>query len=335
MVYIHAKKVGNTTYYTLRISYRDNGRVVTKDIDNLGTDVTKINIESLEARHKKEIRKSYKTIKKFLEKNYYEEKAKKLKLKKELLLSPTQQIRVRAIREHYTKKFLTSNTLTKKEVFENFLIKFAVNSTRIEGNTITLAEAGRLFEEDVLPKGKTLREVNDLKNTKKVFFELQKKQPRITSALIEEIHDKLLEGIDPRKGYRTSDINILGQPFSPTPGRYVREDIKLLLQWLEEQKKRLHPLVLAALFHHKFENIHPFNDGNGRTGRILMNHILTTQKHPPIIIAQRHRKEYLQAMNEADAAIKKDLRNIEKQYGKLIEFLISELEESYWDTFLL
>lgn len=335
MAYIHAKKVGDTTYYTLRISVRKNGKVITKDIENLGTDLSKVSIEDLEKRHKAEIRKSYQTIKKFLEKNYYAERIREKKLKKDPFLDAEQLIRIEACREHFTNVFLHAHELTRKDAYENFLLKFAVNSTSIEGNTITLKEAAILFAEDILPEGRTFREVHDLKNTKTVFHWLQQEKPKITLELIENIHDRLLENIDKRKGYRTEDINIFGQPFRPTPGRYVKEDVKLLLAWLKEEKK-IHPFVLAVLFHHKFENIHPFSDGNGRTGRMLMNHLLQRSMYPPVVISRRRRKEYLDVMSRADAAIKKDVRGTEKKhYAPLLAFAVDELEESYWDTFLL
>jgi hypothetical protein len=71
MAFIHKKKIGKTTYYTLRISVREGTRVIAKDLANLGTDLSKIKIEDLEKQFSKEIRKSYKTIKKFLDSNHY------------------------------------------------------------------------------------------------------------------------------------------------------------------------------------------------------------------------------------------------------------------------
>ncbi|MFH1682741.1 MAG: Fic family protein, partial [Candidatus Woesearchaeota archaeon] len=222
------------------------------------------------------------------------------------------------------------------EIYLLFLIKFAVSSTSIEGNTINLSQASRLLTENILPKDKTLREVYDLQNTKTVFFELLEKKQEISSDLIEKVHDDLLESIDVRKGYRTHDIHILGQPFKPSPGRYVREDMGLLLEWYDQNRRRIHPLALAIFFHHKFENIHPFSDGNGRTGRILMNLILLTHAYPPLIIPQTLRKEYLNVMNTADKSLKKNLLSVEMEnYQPLFSFMSKEYEKTYWNTFLV
>jgi len=335
MAYIHVKRIGDKKYYTLRISVRKDGKVITKDLCSLGNDISKINIDSLGKKYKKEIRKSYETIKRFLETNHYLEKAKKKKIKKSLYFNKEQLDNIEATLLHFNSSFLKLDKLTQKEILDIFTINFAVNSTSIEGNTITLNEAHTLFQENILPKNRTLREVYDLINTKKVLDFLEENKPKITFELIEKIHDMLLENIDKRKGFRNHDIKILRQPFKPSPARYVKADMKLLLDWYNKNKNKIYPLALIAFLHHKFENIHPFSDGNGRTGRVLMNYILSFYNYPPFIISQRFRKEYLDVMNEADKSLKKGITNIDlKYYRKLLDFIYSQFKSSYWDIFL-
>ncbi|MBU1975161.1 MAG: Fic family protein [Nanoarchaeota archaeon] len=334
MVYIHKKIIGGKAYYTLRISERKGNRVITKDICSLGSDPEKIKLEDLEKNYHAEIRKSYRTLKRFLELNVYEQKAHKLKLKKQELLQANDLIIIEATKLHYKKRFLKLDKKTREEMLENFLLRFAVNSTAIEGNTINLKDAARLFKEDIIPKNHTMREVYDLTNTRKVFFHLLKKQQKLSPQLMIDIHDKLLENIDIRKGFRNHDIHILGQPFKPTPARYVKADVNLLLKWYDEHKAKLHPFVLTVLFHHKFESIHPFSDGNGRTGRMLMNLILMQTSYPPIVVNRKDRKEYLEAMNQADKAVRKSLISMDDDHLKLIHFMASQLQQSYWDVFL-
>jgi len=336
MAYIHVKRIGGVNYYTLRISVRKNGKVVTKDLVNLGSDISKISIESLERKYKKEIRDSYDTIKKFLDTHYYVDKVKSLKLKKDSHFTKGQLEEIEAAKLHYNEKFLKSSKSVREQAFESFLLSFAVNSSAIEGNTITLKEAYKLFKEDILPKDKTLREVHDLNNTKRVVEFLKEKKPKLNLDLIIIIHDMLLEGIDPRKGIRNHDIKIFGQPFKPSPARYVKADMQLLLEWHKKNKEKLHPLALVIFFHHKFEKIHPFSDGNGRTGRVIMNYILEGIGYPPLVISKRFRKEYLDAMNKADAAMRKGFSNTElKHYESLLSFVQSQFVSSYWDTFLV
>jgi len=335
MVYIHVKNVRGKKYYTLRMSIRENNKVITKDLCNLGDDITKIDLEKLERKYKKEIRKSYRTLKNFLDRNIYLEKVKMKRLKKDSYLSKEQQSEINAILLHYKTNFLKLNKLTQEEVFENFILNFAVNSTSIEGNTINLKEASKLFAEEKIPKNKTLREVYDLKNTKETILYLKKNYPKLDENLIINIHDKLLKNIDNRLGFRTHEIKIFGQPFKPSPAKYIKADIKLLIDWYNKNKIKLNPLVLTTLFHHKFEKIHPFSDGNGRTGRILMNHILNLEGYPPTIITKRFRENYISAMNDADKILNKSLINIDPTgYKKLIDFSFLEFKTSYWDIFL-
>lgn len=336
MVYIHVKEIGNKKYYSLRMSVRKGDRVITKDICNLGDNLSKINIEDLEKKYKDKIRKSYKTIKRFLETNHYLEKVRKLKIRKDKYFDREQILNVESILLHYKSRFLKLDNLTKKEILDNFAINFAVNSNSIEGNTITLKEAYNLIKEDITPKNRTLREVYELTNTKAVMKFLDNKIHNINLELIEKIHDMLLENIDNRKGFRTHDIRILGQPFKPSPAVYVKSDIKLLLEWYNKYKDKSHPLVLITLFHHKFENIHPFSDGNGRTGRILVNYMLNLCNYPPLIISRRFRKEYLKLMNQSDKILSKGLLNDDSMgYKQLVDFIYSQFKISYWDNFMV
>lgn len=336
MAYIHVKQIGEISYYTLRISARKGNKVVTKDLCNLGTDISKINLTELEKKYKTEVRKSYRTLKKFLDRNIYIEKAEKLKIKESPFFGKEHLLNIEAIKLHFNNKFNKLHPLTKKEYYELFLIKFAVNSTSIEGNTITLKEADKLLREDIIPKNKTMREAYDLTNTKKVVNYLMEKKPELSLDLFIKIHDMLLENIDKRKGLRNHDIHILGQPFKPSPARYVKDDLKLLLKWFNENKTKMHPLALAVIFHHKFENIHPFSDGNGRTGRVLLNHILLSSGYPPLVISKRFREEYLDVLNKADKSLKRSLINVNlEDYSDLLDFVYSEFNGSYWDTFLV
>jgi fido (protein-threonine AMPylation protein) len=325
MVYIYKKKVGNKDYYYLRASSRKGQKVIVKDIAYLGSELKEVkkNLDNLSS-HKNEIRKSYHKIKSFLDSNYYLEKAKKKKLKKDEFLG-TKQLELESCMIHFVEKFLELDELTKKEILKNFLVEFAFNSTSIEGNTITLKEARNLLQEGKTPNNK---------NTQKVFFDLYLDNFRkdLNLELIIGIHDGLLENIDNRKGLRKTDIRVFKSNFDASPGEYVKTDLEILLKWYQKNKRSLHPLILATLFHHKFEKIHPFSDGNGRTGRMIVNYILLKNKYPPLIIQKKFRTDYLDAMRAADNS---DLTSFEvEDYKELVGFCVNELISNYWDLFL-
>jgi len=216
MVYIYKKTIGKIGYYYLRASSTQKGKQITKDIAYLGNDLSKIRVklDLLPQKYQKEIRKTYKTIHKFLESNHFLEKIKNNKLKNNKFLSKEELNSVEACNLHWQTIFRKLDVNSKKELLDDFVIDFSYNTTSIEGNTITLKETEKLFIEKKTPKDRSLREIYDLQNTKNVFFKLFEKTPRlINHQLIKKIHDDLLKNIDVRKGYRTTDIRVTKSRF--------------------------------------------------------------------------------------------------------------------------
>lgn len=303
-----------------------------KDIAYLGSSIEEVRKSmSKLKKYKKQIRKAYKTINSFIESNHFLEKAASLKLKKDQFLDK-KLIEVEACKLHYNNVFLKKDNLGKKEIFKYFIIEFAFNTASIEGNTITLKEAANLLEEGLTPKNKTLREIYDLQNTERVFLDLIKCNEEINHELIIKVHSDLTENIDQRKGYRNADVRVLRSNFDATPAPYVKTDMDLLLRWYEQNKKKLHPIALASIFHHKIEKIHPFMDGNGRTGRMLLNFILMKNGYPPLVIYKKRRAEYLNQLRRSD---KSPLTQSPREdYFGLIQFISQEMIDSYWSIFL-
>ena len=331
MVYLYKKPIGNKFYYYLRASEKKNDKLVTKDIAYLGNNIEDVR-KSLEKlpKYNEEIRKAYRTITNFLESNHYLEKVKGLKLKKDDFLKD-KTYEVEACRLHYNQVYKKNPILTQKEILRKFTIEYAYNTTSIEGNTIKLNEAIKLLQDGITPKDKTLREIYDLQNTEKTFMNLIESKDEINHELIINIHKQLMENIDVRIGYRTQDIRVIKYNFDATPAPYVKIDMDLLLKWYKKNKGKIHPLILATIFHHKFEKIHPFMDGNGRTGRIILNYILIKNNYPPLIIYTKTRKEYLQALRKADNS---KIQEAKQEYQDLINFTTEEMIKTYWNIFL-
>lgn len=331
MAYIYEKIISGKSYYYLRISKKVKNKLVVKDIAYLGTDIEKIQekIDKIPKKYSPEIRKSYNNIKKYINSNYYLKKVEKIKSDKYIEYDKLKEIE--SVKLHYNSKFLKLDALTKADYYLSFLVEFAHNTTSIEGNTITLKQASDIIYKN---KGinKDIREIFDIKNTKEAFFYLIENNPKLSKKLIIELHKILVKNIDERVGFRNHDIRVFKANFKSTPKEFVETDIKLLLEWYEKNKTKYHPLVLACLFHHKFEKIHPFADGNGRTGRMLMIYILIQNKYPPFIVHVKNRDEYLSALSLAD---KSELfKSSMKDYKKLIDFVSSEYIKSYWNHFL-
>ncbi|MBU0461647.1 MAG: Fic family protein [archaeon] len=335
MVYIYRKTIGNKDYYYLRASVRKGNRVIAKDIKFMGSEISAIkdNLNSIPKKYSEEIKKTYRTINRFLEVNLFLEKVKHLKLRLDDYLSKEALQNIEACKLHWHEKFLNLNPLTQEEALKQFVIEFAFNTTGIEGNTITLKQAQNLLLEQLTPKNKSLREIYDLQNTERVFNRLyQEKNKELTHDFITGIHDSLLENIDSRKGYRTEDVRVFKASFKASPPPYVKTDMDLLLKWYSENKETLHPFVLAVIFHHKFEKIHPFMDGNGRTGRMIMNHLLLKHDYPPLIIRKKNRTEYLDKLHKADECAL--TKNSPEHYNALLTLTADEMTNTYWMVFL-
>jgi Fic family protein len=335
MVYIYRKIIGNKHYYYLRASVRKGKRIIAKDIMFLGSDLhaVKDNLKNIPKIHKEDIRRTYRTINRFLESNTFLDRIMGEKIKRDVYLSEESLNGIEACRLHWNERFQKLDILSKEESLKQFIIEFAFNTTSIEGNTITLKQVQSLLMEQLTPKNKSLREIFDLQNTEKVFNKITSPQKVVFDhELIIDLHDSLLENIDSRKGYRSDDVRVFRSQFKSTPAPYVKADMELLLKWYGANRTLLHPFVLSVMFHHKLEKIHPFMDGNGRTGRMLMNYILLTYDYPPIIIYKKNRIPYLEKLHGADRVPLP--KNDREKYAPLLEYAARELTDNYWNLFL-
>ncbi|CAN5919026.1 hypothetical protein BH11BAC7_BH11BAC7_12060 [soil metagenome] len=197
------------------------------------------------------------------------------------------------------------------------------NSNAIEGNTLTLSETRMLLMHGFHTGNKLGRHYEEMKLHNDVLLTLedlvQKKEP-ITEVLIRNLHHQLMgnEYFVKANDSLGNLVNVKGRPgeyknkpngvnriingkeqFVPfkTPDD-VRIEMPELIQWYrdQEEKKELHPVALAAAFHFRFVTLHPFDDGNGRMSRILMNMILMRAGFVPAIIRLGEREKYIYAL---------------------------------------
>ena len=289
----------------------------------------KENLNNLPKAYEKSIRKAYLRIAAILERNKFLTHAKELKLKADEFLDKELLEEVEACRLHYG-EFRKKHEKYQEDVYKNFIIEFSFNTTSIEGNTIKLNEAAKLLSQNLTPKNKDLRDVFDVQNTSNAFLEILSKMPEITPCTIISIHAQLMNNIDVRVGYRDYDVRVLKSHFDASPAQYVKADMGILLSFYSKNEKKMHPLALAAMFHHKLEKIHPFGDGNGRAGRMLLNLILLKHGYPPLIIEKKSRVEYLDALSTCDNI---DLDKAGPEYTRLVEFIAWGMVNSYWSIF--
>ena len=325
-MYVEKKRIGNNLYHYARISVRCGKVVKTKTVAYLGKEPMthkEIN-EKMKKIPKKVIAASYQALKTAAPSTTAEITAQFHTIEQLKKLS--------AIKKEFSKKCALPDKKLIEDMFKDFKTNYVYNTNAIEGNTLTLEETQMLLNENKTPEGKDLHEIYDHLNEKETFDYTLKEKPEINGALIIKLHAQLLNKIDIRiGGFRTQNVRVFGADFETTEARYVTTDMNLLLKWYHQHQQKLHPLILAALFHEKFERIHPFYDGNGRTGRMLLNLILLRKRYPPLIIKNKDRKEYYRVLSLGH---KGDLLGIQvEHYKALVTFCYTQLLTTYETIF--
>jgi Fic family protein len=184
-----------------------------------------------------------------------------------------------------------------KDVFDRFTANYTYESNALEGNSLTLKDVALVFDGRSI-EGKDLREVYEARNSRKVMDHILKGKYKVREKDIIKMHRMLMRDIDVRTGYKTLPNYILGSSVKLTAPEKVAEEITALLDWYDDAVKHFHPLKVSALFHGRFEHIHPFEDGNGRVGRFLSNMILMENGYPPLIIRKTQRESYIKCMED-------------------------------------
>ena len=183
-----------------------------------------------------------------------------------------------------------------KRLRDEFLIDFTYNSNAIEGNTLTLQETALVLQEGITIDKKPLKEHLEVIGHKEAFSyieELVKEKIPLSENNIKDIHSiVLMDKPQDRGKYRRMPVTILGAVHEPPQPYLVPVLMEQLINEYNEEMKDKHIIEKVALFHLQFEAIHPFIDGNGRTGRLIINFELMKEGYPPINIKFKDRKRY-------------------------------------------
>lgn len=218
------------------------------------------------------------------------------------LLSEKQTAELEKIKTAYQKAHKTISATVRRRWYEWFLATFTYNTNAIEGSTVNLLETSMILFERLTPPGKTMREVREVENHKNAFDYAMGYGGDVNKAFVCEVHRQMTSGIlGPTEsgGFRNVRVFVRGAEVVPPGPKEVKTQFKELMLWYRGNKKKYHPVVVAAYMHTTFEGIHPFVDYNGRTGRLLLNFILMKYGFPPIAIAYRRRAEYYKAIRAA------------------------------------
>lgn len=217
------------------------------------------------------------------------------------------------------KRIIPRGVLEKEE--SDFVVRFTYNSNAIEGNRLTLRETFLAIKEKQIPSGAPAKDYNEAINGRECLEFLKEYKGKLTVEFIEKINEILTKntGVVYPGRVRFFPVRIEGTNFKPPEEKEVRSLLKKMIKFYYENKRKVHPFTLACLIHAQFVEIHPFEDGNGRTGRALMNWVLMQAGYPKLFIPIEQRQAYYEAI---------DLHN-EKKYkeycNKMVSIVIEQL----------
>lgn len=197
---------------------------------------------------------------------------------------------------------------------EEFIVEYTYNSNAIEGNTLTLRETDLVLRGLTIAQ-KPLKDHMEAVGHKEAFdyiSQLVKEKVPISESIIKQIHFLVLaDKRDDRGVYRRVPVRIMGAQHEPIQPYLIEPKMEQLLIDFAESKE--HIITKLARFHIEFEGIHPFIDGNGRTGRLLVNLELMKAGYPPIDIKFSDRIAYYNAFDEY--YVKHNLSAMEKLFA--------------------
>jgi len=263
---IVTRKKGKKRYFYLQHSFREEGKVKTREIylgkllpKNIGQIEQKMKLES-----KKDLYKKLETIKANFQKEW--------------------------------KKY--PQTVREKEK-EEIAIAFTYNTNAIEGSTITLEEARGIIQDKIAPR-KPLKDIRETESHAAVFLKMLNHKEKLSVELLLKWHMEIF-------GETKSDIAGKFRNYLVRIGDYIAPDWQDVEDLMREfvlflQKTKMNAVEFAARAHYRFEKIHPFGDGNGRIGRLIMNYILWWNKYPMLIIEYKKRKSYYKALKKDEEA---------------------------------
>ena len=258
------RRKGKAEYFYLQHSFRKDGKVVTKEL-YLGKKIPD-NIEEIKA---KLMHESHKALVEKLEK----------------------------IRNNFQKEWKKIPPSAKEKDLQEIAIAFTYNTNAIEGSTITLEETRLILEDKVAPN-KPIRDIRETESHAAAFLQMLKTKEKISDKLLLKWHEEIFRETKPDIAGTFRNYQVRVGPYLAPDWQNVENLMKQLIAFINESN--LNSVELAARAHYMFEKIHPFGDGNGRIGRLLMNYILWKNGYPMLIIEYSKRKSYYKALQQPE-----------------------------------
>ena len=226
-------------------------------------------------------------------------------------------------------------------VLQKLKLQWTADSNAIEGSTLSFGETKFFIEQGLTVEGKPLKDFLDAKNHWEaidLLFDVVANKRPVTPGLLKELNALILRGVEATAalGAKGHIIDKSARPgeFKLQPNhvllpdgtihRYVEaihvtSEIEALCTAIERPEPNVHPVVVAALAHYDFVRIHPFDDGNGRGARILMNLVLLRYDYPPAVVPLKLRRQYYECLALADRG----------QPDRFVQFIVACVHDTH------
>ena len=217
--------------------------------------------------------------------------------------------------------------LSHQNYLEDLITRSTYHSNAIEGNTLTYAETYAILYNDNSFKieGKEPREIYEAINHKvalELVFKNLNNDDSFDERFIKKLNETINRNIKETEGYRTIQVFIQGSEHIPPEPEKIPNLMNYFIYNYNHDEQDIFTKI--AKYHIEFEKIHPFEDGNGRTGRLLINYELLKNNLPPVVISKETRVKYFEFLKNNDdtglAQWLRDLSNTEKERMKKFDF---------------
>ena len=254
------KKKGSKKYFYLQHSIRKGKRVITREA-YLGKEIPK-NIEEIKEKLLKEAKKElYKKLER--------------------------------IQENFQKEWKRTPETARQKEKEEIAVAFTYNTNAIEGSTITLEEVREITQDKISPN-KPLRDIKEAEAHYEVFLKILELKEKISNKLLLDWHRKIFGNTKQDIAGKFRDYLVRVGDYLAPDWQDARKLMNSLIKFVNSSKQN--SAELAARAHYRFEKIHPFGDGNGRIGRLLMNYLLWKAGYPMLIFEYKKRRSYYKAL---------------------------------------
>ena len=212
------------------------------------------------------------------------------------------EISLQKVCENYSKHTRTADKKIITGENLGFKIIHTYSTQKIEGSTMTLGQTRKLLETGLSPKDTSLEDIAEAQQLAELFDEmLATDKEDINQKLILNWHDKLFQKTDTNNAgnFRKQDVQPYLGKTEYVSWYDVSEEMSNLIKWHNRERKTMNPVELSARFHRRFELIHPFIDGNGRIGRLLVLFILNKNSYPMLNVAPKEKQTYINKLESS------------------------------------